>query len=455
MDCDVIIIGTGQAGVPLATKLAARGKRVVVIEAALPGGSCVNTGCTPTKTLLASAQAAHDARTARRLGVNTGEVTVDFAAVMERKNAIVSRWRQGIERRLASAGDRVTFIRGHGRFIGPRKVEAAGQRLQAALVILNVGARPAVPALSGLDEINWLDNAGLLELRTLPSHLVVLGGGYVGCEFAQMFRRFGSKVTVVASSPHLLAGEDEDISTTIEGVFRSEGIELRLGARPERALRVDPDGVRLLLPGGESVEGSHLLVATGRRPSTDALGCEAAGIALDDRGYVQVDDTYRTSAEGVYAVGDAIPGPQFTHTSWDDHRRLLAILDGRSNAGRSGAIVPSCVFTDPQVAAVGLTEREARDKGLSFEVATLPWGQIARATTTDRQAGIVKILVATDTEQILGARLVGADAGELIHVLAVLMLAKAPARALVNGQIVHPTFAEGLQSALLKLPRYA
>jgi pyruvate/2-oxoglutarate dehydrogenase complex dihydrolipoamide dehydrogenase (E3) component len=455
VDADVIIIGSGQAGVPLATKLAARGKRVVVIEAAAPGGSCVNTGCTPTKTMIASARAAHVARTAGRLGVRVPEVVVDFAAVVERKNAIVTRWRQGVDRRLAGEG--ITLLRGRGRFVGPRTVEVNGQRLRADTIVVNVGARPVVPGLPGLDQVPWLDHAALLELRSLPAHLIVLGGGYIGCEMGQMFRRFGAAVTVVGRKPHLLPEEDEEVSAALEGAFRAEGIDLRLGLAIEGLERGASEGeaVRARLSDGTWLPGSHLLLAVGRRPHTEGLGCETAGIDLDEHGHVVVDDQYRTTAEGVYAVGDAIEGPAFTHVSWDDHRRLLAILEGRPQAGRSGALVPSCVFTDPPVAAVGCNEREARARGLPYEVARLPWGSIARAIETDETAGLVKVLVAPDTERVLGARLVGAEAGELIHVFATLMLLQAPARALVDGQMVHPTLAEGLQSALTTLPRFA
>jgi pyruvate/2-oxoglutarate dehydrogenase complex dihydrolipoamide dehydrogenase (E3) component len=259
---------------------------------------------------------------------------------------------------------------------------------------------------------------------------------------------------VVGRKPHLLPAEDEVVSSALEEAFGREGIELRLGVAVEAVEREPAAPVTLRLSSGERLRGSHLLVATGRQPNTDDLGCEAAGIRLDQAGHVVVDDQYRTSAEGVFAVGDVIPGPQFTHTSWDDHRRLLAILQGRPAKGRSGALIPFCVFTDPQVAGVGLSEKEGRERGVAYEKATMPFSDIARAIETDRTAGVCQALVDPQNERLLGVRLVGAEAGELVHVFVALMLAGAPARALVEGQMVHPTFAEGMQTLLTKLPRF-
>jgi pyruvate/2-oxoglutarate dehydrogenase complex dihydrolipoamide dehydrogenase (E3) component len=456
MHVDAVVIGAGQAGVPLAHRLAEAGREVVLVERSRVGGTCVNYGCTPTKTLVASARAAHVARTARRLGVEAGPVRVDFHAVMARKDAMVRRWREGLDRRLASAKERLRVVHGHARLVGDRTVDVAGQRYRSEVVVLNVGARPAAPPLEGIAAVPWLDNRRVMELDELPEHLVVLGGGYIGCEFAQMFRRFGSEVTVVQRGPHLLGREDPDISEALESVFRAEGIELVLGTG---AARVSPAGggrgVALELEGGRTVAGSHLLGAVGRRPNTDDLGCDAAGVRLDEDGFVVVDEQYRTTGKGIYAVGDAIGGPQFTHTSWDDHRILLDVLAGRPARGRSGRVVPHVVFTDPQVAGVGLNERRARDGGVPHEVARMPYGQVARAIEVDEMAGAMKVLVDPESERILGASLVGAEAGELVHVLAVLMQAGATARSLVDVELAHPTFAEGLQTVLMKLPRYA
>jgi pyruvate/2-oxoglutarate dehydrogenase complex dihydrolipoamide dehydrogenase (E3) component len=450
---DVVVIGSGQAGVPLADRLARAGRRVVLIERGDLGGTCVNTGCTPTKTMVASARAAHVARRAGRLGVHVGPVVdVDLRAVVARKDGIVRQWRDGVAGRLQRAGPNLTLVRGHARFTGPHVVEAAGAAYESPTIVINVGCRPAAPPLSGLDTVPWLDNARAMDLVARPDHLLVLGGGYIGCEFAQMFRRFGSRVTVVDVAPRLLAQEDPDVSAALEGVFRDEGLDLVLGARPQSAA-AGPGRVTLHLDGGATVEGSHLLVATGRRPNTDDLGLDRAGVATDPRGYVPVDDRYGTNVEGVYAVGDVAPGPQFTHTSWDDHRILFNVLQGRPARKRSDRVVPITAFTDPQVARVGLTETEARSRG-ACDVATMPFGHVARAIETGETAGLLKVIAEPGSGRLLGAAVVGAEAGELIHVFVAALAGNVPVRALVDAEYVHPTFAEGLQSVLMRLPGY-
>ncbi len=449
---DVIIIGSGQAGVPLATRLARAGRQVILVERALIGGTCTNYGCTPTKTMVASARAAHVARTGARLGVYVNELRVDFQEIVARKDAIVQSWREGVERRIAAAGQRLRVIRGTARFIGEREIEVAGERHRAETVVINAGARPAVPRLPGLDSVPWLDNRRVMELRQLPRRLVVLGGGYIGCEIAQLFRRFGADVTIVQRGAHLLPREDPDVSGALEGVFRDEGIELRFGAEVDRVAR-DGDDIVLGLA-GQTVRGSHLLVAVGRHPNTDDLGCDAAGITRDRRGYLVVDNLYRTSARGVYAVGDVTGGPQFTHTAWDDHRLLFDFLMGRATRGRADRLVPSSEVSDPQVARVGLSETAARASGVRFDVATMAFGQVARAIETGETAGTMKVLLDPDSERVLGASIVGADAGELIHIFVTLMQAGVRARAIVDAEFVHPTFAEGVQSLVMSLGRY-
>jgi pyruvate/2-oxoglutarate dehydrogenase complex dihydrolipoamide dehydrogenase (E3) component len=449
MHFDAILIGSGQAGVPLATRLAGAGKRVLLAERAELGGTCVNTGCTPTKTMMASARTAHVARTAARLGVRAGPVEVDLKAVVDRKDAIVKRWRESLGKRVAIDG--LTFVRGHARLAGDRKVEIAGEVHSADIIILNTGARSVVPDL--VKGVPFLDNASVIQLRELPSHLMVLGGGYIGCEFGQMFRRFGAQVTIVDHNAHLLSRLEPEASASLDDVFRAEGIRLELRSRVSRVSGREGE-ISLELEGGKVLRGSHLLVAVGRRPNTDDLGCERAGVALDKRAAIIVDDGYKTSAEGIYAVGDVLGSPQFTHTSWDDHRLLFELLLGRGRRGRSGRHIPFTAFTDPQVAGVGLTEREAREKGVNFEVATMPFGDIARAVEIDETAGVLKVLIDPQTERVLGATIVGAEAGELIHIFVALMQAGASVRAIVDMEAVHPTLAEGVQSVVMKLERF-
>ncbi len=453
MNWDVIVIGSGQAGVPLATRLAAAGKKVLIVEKGAFGGTCVNVGCTPTKTMVASARAAHVARRAARLGVHAGEVRVDLAAVVDRKDAIVRQWSEGVRRRLEKAGERLAIRSGHARFVGERTIEVNGERHVGDAIVVNVGARPDAPPVRGLADVPWLDSTRIMELRALPEHLVSLGGGYIACEFGQMFRRFGSRVTIVHRGKNLLSREDPDVAGALEAAFRDEGIELALGAEAESVAR-DGDGIAVTLRGGGTVRGSHLLVAVGRRPNTDDLGCEAGGIRLDERGSIVADDHYRTSARGVYALGDVIGGPQFTHNSWDDHRILYDLLMGKGDRGRRGRLVPYTVFTDPQFARVGLSEQEAKAKGIEHEVATMPFGWVARAIELDETAGIMKVVLDPKSERVLGAAIVGLEAGELIHIFVTLMNAGASARAIVDAQAVHPTLAEGVQSLVMRLPRY-
>lgn len=451
---DVIVIGSGQAGVPLATRLARAGKKVLLVERGPPGGTCVNYGCTPTKTMVASARAAHVARTAARLGVTVGEVKVDLAAVVARKDAIVQQWRDGLHKKIQKTGERLRFVQGHARLAGERTVEVNGERFQGDSVIINVGCRPVVPNVPGLDSVGFLDNRTVMELRAIPRRLLVLGGGYIGCEFGQMFRRFGAEVTVIDRGDHLLAREDPEVSSELEAVFRQEGIVLEQRAVVERVTR-EGEEIRVALRGGKTVSGSHLLAAVGREPNTADLGCQAAGVKMDERGFIPVDDDFRTSAPGVYAVGDVTGGPQFTHTSWDDHRLLYERLMGRTAHGRNGRVIPYTVFTDPQVAGVGLTEREAKAKGIDYQLASMPFRYIARAIELDEQAGVLRLLIDPKTEKVLGAFIVGAEAGELIHIFVTLMQADAPVRAIVDMEAVHPTFAEGVQSLVMTLERYA
>ena len=346
-------------------------------------------------------------------------------------------------------------MRGHAKFVGPREIEVDGRRFSADVVVVNVGTRPVrFQSFPGIENVPWLDNHRVMDLEAVPEHLVVLGGGYVGCEFSQMFRRFGSEVTILEHGEHLMHAEDEEVSREIEAVFSQEGIEVVPRARVENVARTS-GGVAVRLEGGRDIEGSHLLVATGRRPNTDDLGCDAAGLELDERGFVVTNDHYETRVPGVFAVGDASGAPQFTHVAWDDHRILFERLMGRQARARSSRSYPYVAFTDPEVAGVGLNEKRARAKGIAYELASIPFSRIARATEVDEPAGVLRVLVDPKTETVLGASIVGAQAGELIHCFVVLMEAKASARAIVDAEMAHPTFAEGVQSVVMALERYS
>ncbi|HEX8245899.1 MAG TPA: mercuric reductase [Longimicrobium sp.] len=453
MRYDVIVIGAGQGGVPLAALLAESGRRVLLAERSEVGGTCVNRGCTPSKSLIASAQAAHDARRAGRLGVHAA-VEVDFRAVMERVDGIVRQWRDGVQHRLERAGERLTIAHGHARFTGPRQMEVGGDTHEADVVVIDVGTRHAVPPIPGLDAVPYLTNGSIFSLRELPERLVAVGGGYIGCELGQAFRRLGAEVTIIDPGERLLAREDPAVSAEIQKAFAAEGIAVRKGSRPARVERRGSE-ISVVLEDGSEAAGTHLLVATGRIPNTDDLGCEAAGVRLDGRGFIPVDDAFRTSADGVYAIGDCTGGPQFTHRSWDDGRILFDILSGRRGGGREPRLVPYAMFTDPQVGRVGLTEREAREQGIDFDVAEMPFEWVARAAEADVPAGVLRVMVDRKTERFVGVSLVGAQAGELVHVFSVLMQAGATARTVVDTEFIHPTFAEGLQTLVMKLPRYA
>ncbi|GMR11932.1 MAG: mercuric reductase [Gemmatimonadota bacterium] len=454
MTADVIIIGSGQAGAPLAYRLSRAAKRVILFEGSALGGTCVNVGCTPTKTFIASADAAHWARRGPEFGVETGEVRIDMAAVVARKNKIVEMWRSGVERNVEKHAENLTLVREHARLLGPGLVGAGGEEYRADTIIVNVGLRPSVPPIPGLEQVPYLTNEDVMDLAEVPDHLIVLGGGYIGCEFGQAYRRFGAEVSIVDLADHLIPREDHDVTETLAEVFEQEGIRLHLGARAERIEATDA-GVRVHLEGSGVIDGSHLLVAVGRAPNTDSLGCDETGVELDQRGYIVVDDHYHTSVPGIYAVGDVTGGPLFTHASWDDHRILFDLLEGNQRRTRKDRLVPSTAFTDPQLARVGLTEREAEEAGLDYEVATMPFGRVARAVETRQPSGMMKVLVDPDTEKILGAVILGAQAGELIHIFSMIMQAGATLQTIVDAEMVHPTFAEGLQTLVMRLDRYA
>jgi pyruvate/2-oxoglutarate dehydrogenase complex dihydrolipoamide dehydrogenase (E3) component len=453
---DALVIGAGQAGGPLAGALAKSGRRTALVERTHVGGTCVNEGCTPTKTMVASARVAYLARRAADYGVRTGPVSVDLARVRQRKRAIVESFRKGSEGGLARAG--VELIMGEARFTGPHTVEVrrndGGEvAVTAPWVFVNTGTRPARPPLPGLDGVPALDSTTIMELDEVPEHLLVLGGGYVGLEFAQMFRRFGSRVTVVQRGKQLLEREDEDIAAALTALLREDGLEVLLDTE---AVRVAQAGGRVELtvrtPEGErTLSGSHLLLAAGRVPNTDRLNLTAAGVATDKHGYIVVNERLETNVPGLWAVGDVKGGPAFTHISYDDFRVLRTNLVQGGSATTAGRLVPYTVFTDPQLGRVGLSEAEARREGRNVRVARMPMSHVARALEVDEPRGLMKAVVDADSGQILGFAVLGIEGGELMAVVEMAMMGRLPYTVLRDAVFAHPTLAESLNNLFIGL----
>jgi pyruvate/2-oxoglutarate dehydrogenase complex dihydrolipoamide dehydrogenase (E3) component len=455
---DAIIIGSGQAGNPLAATLAAAGKTVAVVESAHVGGTCVNEGCTPTKTMVASAEVAYLVGRGAEYGVEVGAIHTNMARVRERKREIVAKSRGNNEKRLETTAG-ISLIRGVGSFVGAKTVRVAlnggGESLLAAkLIFINTGLRNSPPRIPGLDGVDYLDNVSIMELDAVPEHLVVLGGGYIGLEFAQMFRRFGSRVTIVQSKSQLLEREDSDIAEEVRKILVEDGIEVLLNAeavavrsegRGALAIEVKVDGTV------RTVDGSHLLLAAGRRPNTEALNAAAAGIELDEHGFIRVNERLETRAPGVYALGDVKGGPAFTHISYDDFRIVRANLIDGGQATTTGRMVPYTVFLDPELGRIGLTEAQAREQGLKIKVAKMPMTSVARAGEMARTRGVMKIVVDAETSQILGAAVLGLWGGETAALIQVAMIGKLPYTALRDGIFSHPTLAESLNNLLQKL----
>jgi pyruvate/2-oxoglutarate dehydrogenase complex dihydrolipoamide dehydrogenase (E3) component len=449
-DYDAIVIGTGQSGPALARRLVAAGQKVAVIERKYFGGTCVNTGCTPTKTLIASAYAAHVARRAAEYGVTVGgSVGVDMKAVKARKDAIAGASRRGVERSLKSLQG-CTVYEGHGRFVGERKVAVNGSELTSGRVFINVGARASIPPIPGLDQVSFLTNSSMMDVDFLPAHLLILGGSYIGLEFAQMYRRFGSQVTVIELAPRLIPREDEDVSRAIADFLKEEGIDVRVGSK---VVRVGKEGnsiaVTVESAGTNShVTGTHLLVAIGRRPNTDDLGLEAAGIAADARGYIEVDDELRTNVPGVWAMGDCNGRGAFTHTSWNDFEIVAGILLDNEQRRVSDRITAYALYTDPPLGRAGMTEAEVRKRGKPALIATIAMEDVSRAYEKGETKGFMKILIDRDSKQFLGASLLGLAGDEVIHSILDLMYARAPYTVMQRAMHIHPTVSEFLPTML-------
>jgi pyruvate/2-oxoglutarate dehydrogenase complex dihydrolipoamide dehydrogenase (E3) component len=448
---DAIIIGAGQAGPPLAGRLTDAGQTVAVIERKLVGGTCVNYGCIPTKTLVASAHTAHTARRAADYGIGTGEITVDMAKVKARKDEIVLGDRSGVESWIEGM-DGGTLIRGHARFTGPKTLTIDGERtISADRIFLNTGGRAIAPNIPGLDDVDYLTNVGVLELDTVPGHLVIVGGSYIALEFAQMYRRFGAQVTVVEKGPRLTSREDEDVSATIKEILENEGITVVLGATGMRVAKHENGFALTPVDGVDPIIGTHLLVATGRQPNTDDLGLDLAGVEIDARGYVKTDDQLRTNVEGIWAMGDCNGKGAFTHTSWNDYEIVAANLLDDDPRRVSDRVTVYALYIDPPLGRAGLTVDEVRKSGRKALVAKRPMTKVGRAVEKGETQGFMKVVVDAETKEILGAAILGVGGDEVIHCIIDVMTAKLPYTAISRTMHIHPTVSELLPTLLQEL----
>lgn len=439
---DAIVIGSGQGGNPLTYKMADSGLRVALIEEKHLGGTCINTGCTPTKTMVASAQVAHYVKDANRWGIRASDFAADLPAIVKRKNDVVLRFRSGQEEQAAKR-ENVTLYRGHARFTGPQTIEVNGESLESDRAFIDTGSRPLIPQIDGIASVQYLTNESILDLEQLPEHLMVLGGGYIGLEFGQMFSRFGSRVTIVHQGSEILPREDQDVASELRKALEAEGIGFLLEAKTKR---VSTNGRQITLEfsgSHEPLTGTHLLIATGRKPNTDTLDLDKAGVQVDERGYIKVNGRLETSAPGIWAIGDVKGGPAFTHISYNDFQVIYSNVFEGKELTVDNRIVPYCVFTDPPLGGVGMTEKEARAKGYKLKIGTIPCTSVARAIERDETAGLLKIVVNASNDRILGASTLSADGGELVQILHTLMLADKPYTLLKGAIYIHPTMAEG------------
>jgi pyruvate/2-oxoglutarate dehydrogenase complex dihydrolipoamide dehydrogenase (E3) component len=449
---DAIIIGTGQAGPPLAGRLAGAGMKVAIIERNLFGGTCVNTGCIPTKTLVASAYAAHLARRGAEYGVNAGPVSVDMKRAKARKDEISGRSRTGVEQWLKGMQN-CTVHEGHARFEAAHEVRVGEELLTAGRIFINVGGRAIVPDMPGLDQVNFLTNSSMMAVDFLPPHLVIVGGSYIGLEFGQMFRRFGSEVTIVEMAPRLIHREDEDVSAAIKDILEAEGIHIRLNAK---CIRVAKSGAGVSVGvdcthGAREIQGSHLLLAVGRRPNTDDLGLEKAGVLQDKRGYIEVDDQLRTNVPGVWALGDCNGKGAFTHTAYNDFEIVAANLLDNDSRRVSDRITAYNLYIDPPLGRAGMTEAEVQASGRKALIGTRPMTRVGRAVEKGETQGFIKILVDADSKQFLGASILGTSGDEAIHTILDVMYAKAPYTVMQRAMHIHPTVSELLPTVLGEL----
>jgi pyruvate/2-oxoglutarate dehydrogenase complex dihydrolipoamide dehydrogenase (E3) component len=450
---DAVVIGAGQGGVPLSQALAGAGRRTALIERGHVGGTCINEGCTPTKTMVASAKTAYVDRRSADYGVHDGPVSVEMREVRRRKQAIVDSFREsGVKRIEATEG--LDLISGEASFTGPKTLvvrtnDGEVLELDADNVFIDTGARPADPPIEGLDSVHTLNSTSIMELVELPEHLLVLGGGYVGLEFAQMFRRFGSEVTIVQRGGQLMGREDPDVAEAVAEILREDGIEVLLGTPTLRAAQDDTGKILLTVETSEverTLEGSHLLVAAGRPPNTETLNLDAAGIESDKHGFINTNGRLETSAPGVYALGDVKGGPAFTHISYDDFRIIRTNLLEGGSATIADRPVPYTMFMDPQLGRIGLSEQEARDRDHDVRIAKIPMSYVTRAIELGETRGFMKAVVDAETDQILGCAVLGIEGGEIMAMIQIAMMGKMPYTVLRDSVFAHPTLAESLNT---------
>ena len=450
---DAIVIGAGQAGDPLSIALAQAGWKTALIERVHVGGTCVNEGCTPTKTMVASARVAYLARRGGDYGVQTGPVSVDMARVRQRKRDIVEKFRNHNQRPIETT-EGLDLLMGEASFTGPNALEVRLnnveiRQLTATTIFLNAGDRPAKPSIRGVEDVSTLDSTSIMELDRVPEHLLVVGGGYVGLEFGQMFRRFGSQVTVIQRGAYLLTREDPDVAEEVADIMREDGLTVLLETKPLHVEQPAHGAISLVVEtktGERILHGSHLLIATGRVPNTDWLNLDAAGVKTDKRGFVQVNERLETNVPGIYALGDMKSGPAFTHIARNDAHILRTNLLEKGNASIHERLLPYTVFIDPQLGRIGLSETDARAQGRTIKVAKLPMSNVNRALEVDEPRGFMKAVVDADTGQILGAAVLGIEGGEIMAILEVAMMGKVPYTVLRDGIFAHPTLAESLNT---------
>jgi pyruvate/2-oxoglutarate dehydrogenase complex dihydrolipoamide dehydrogenase (E3) component len=446
---DAIVIGTGQAAPALCARLGKEGLKTAVIERTLLGGTCVNVGCIPTKTLVASARAIHMARRGAEYGFSIENLGIDMAAVKRRKDGVVKHSTDGLASWIGGMKN-VELVRGHARFAGPRQVVVDGRTLEAPKVFINVGGRAMVPPLPGLDAVPYWTNSSMMEVDFVPEHLLIVGGSYIGLEFAHMYRRFGSKVTVVERAPKLLAREDDDVAAEIRAILEREGVEIRTGAE---CMAIRKKGERIAIDmecksGAPIAEGTHLLMAVGRKPNTDDLGLETTGIQVDERGYIKVDDECRSTEEGVWALGDCNGRGAFTHTSYNDYEIVAANLFDRDNRRISDRIQAYALFIDPPLGRAGMNEAEARKSGRKVLKGKMPMTRVGRAREAGETQGFMKVLVDADSGELLGAALLGLNGDEIVHSLLDVMYAKRPYTTIQRAVHIHPTVSELIPTLL-------